>query len=185
MKQTNLHLEQFYKAISKRPNHKHETTITTFNRDIFWYNIDVDESQDIQPGTATYEDHRKAVTSAVVLLHKNTPHDIAIAILTHRFFKHYREQLFGSTRNFTLDYSTLLTKIDLLYNPAKGFRKYNNQSTLAFDKPTLVQTNFVTGEMQSITVPSNVKTLNEWAITFNANAPESTRYSVKGLQLLA
>ena len=85
-------LEEFYKSIPKRPKDKYDETITTFDRNIYWYNRDNIRRQAKAKKSSerlTYEDHRKAVSTAVHILHKQTAHEVAMAILSHRFFEDF------------------------------------------------------------------------------------------------
>jgi hypothetical protein len=174
-------LEDHYRSIASRPKDPRDDTITTFNRDIFWYTA----SQHSASPTHTYEDTRKVIETAVIMFGCKTPHTIAVAILTHRFFKNYRATTFGTDGTFTSDYSFLIKKIGLLYNQSKGtMNPYSIKSKLSeYKEPTLVQINEIAGTVTTVKVPSDKYTLNEWAITYNKNCSSHIRYALAGLQL--
>jgi len=73
----------------------------------------------------------------------------------------------------------------MIFNHKTG--QINRVSTLSalqrFEEPTLVQINHITGDVSSVTVPGDKFTLNEWAISFNTGAPESTSYRVAGMKV--
>ena len=114
-----------------------------------------------------------------------TQHEIAMTILTHRFFAQYRADAFAGESNFASDYSFILKKIALLYNPTSSKLKTSTipSALKEFTKPTLVQLNHIAGTVTKVNVPSDKFTLNEWAIKFNANAPESTSYRIAGMKV--
>lgn len=187
MTSTDYKLEQLYKSIADRPQRKFEDTITTFNRDIFWYNRDELHRQVENTNTEriTYETHRKVIETAVNIMRKDTPHDIALCILTHRFFAAYRANVFAGEGTFTTDYTFLLTKISMIFNQSTGtIPKTNIAAKLKeYKKPTLVQVNHITGTVSEVITPDTGETLNEWAIKFNQGAPVSTSYRIAGLKI--
>jgi hypothetical protein len=190
MTPTDLLLEQHYRNIGNRPPRKGEETITTFNRDIFWYDRDelsrqADAAEASTLSRITYEDHRKAIETAVNMLHKRTQHDIALAILTHRFFKAYRAKAFAGEGNFIYDYGFLVSKIGMIFNENSGTVK---STTIAaklrsYTVPTLVQINHIAGTVKKVNTPDLDLPLNEFAIKFNKAANESTSYRVAGMAI--
>ena len=188
MTQLDYDLERFYKAVAARPPRKFEETLTSFNRDIFWYDRTETDRQTAKKDDnikVTYEDHRKAVETAVNIMNVTTPHDIAMTILTNRFFAQYRADAFSGTGSFLSDYAFIIKKVAALFNHTHTkVRTSNIPSVLKeITEPTLVQINHLAGEVKKISVPTDQFTLNEWAIKFNANAPESTSYRVAGLKV--
>ena len=184
MKNIDYILEEFYKSIPNRPKDKNDETITTFNRDIFWYDRDNVSRQTFKKEKLTFEDHRKAVSTAVHILHKETPHEVALAILSHRFFEDYRNRLFGGKGNFYHDYSLLIRKISALFNGSNSqFIVINNlNSKLAeYTTPTLVSINHINGDVSEVKNLPPVYSLLEWANKLNAGAVSSTTYRVVGL----
>lgn len=182
-------LEQHYKASAERPLRKGEETITSFDRDVFLYNRDevarqAEKANRTGTSKVTYEDHRKAVETAVLVLGAASQHEIAMYILTHRHFAEYRKNNFAGEGNFVLDYSYVLRKIGELYNPSKSqLTTTNIASKLAtYTEPTLLQINHITGVVKPVNVPTDKFTLQEWAAKFNAAAVESTTYAIKGLK---
>jgi len=190
MTSTDLQLEAHYKNVGARPQRKFEETITSFVRDIFWYNKDelsrqADRAEKIDNTKVTYEDHRKVVEIAVHVMNKSTQHDIAMCILTNRFFKDYRARAFAGEGDFYLDYGFLISKIAMLFNPTTSrIKKINLLSQLqSYDEPTLVQINHITGDVTEVTAPEGDITLNSWAIKLNESANESTSYRLVGLKV--
>jgi len=190
MTQIDLQLEQHFRKAAQRPQRKFEETITTFDRDIFWYDRDEklrQEEASIRNGTTkvTYEDHRKAVETAVNMMRKDTQHDIAMCILTHRFFANYRKNAFAGKGGFTHDYSFIIKKVAMLFDhTTERVTGGSYHSKLRdYTKPTLVQINHITGEVTPLTPPSNKFTLQDWAAKYSANAVESTSYQVAGLKI--
>lgn len=178
-------LEQHLINIAKRPQRKFEETLTSFNRDIFWYSHGVEPGhQQINP-KINYETHRKMIETAVTVLKADTPHDIALKLLMHRFFSEYRKSVFIQSGTFTEDFSYMLKKVDLIFNVSTGMiRRVNIQEKLAeYKTPTLVQINHATGTVSKVTVPNMNFTLNEWAIKFNNVANETTSYHIAGLTI--
>ena len=174
-------LEKFYKESAARPKRKFEETETSFSRDIFWYNrSELSRQADKIDSTRriTYEDHRKAVETATNIMKATTQHDIAMAILTHRFFAQYRADVFAGEGTFYTDYAFVIKKIATLFNHTHGKVNTTNipSALKEFKGPTLVQINHAAGEVTAVKVPESEFTLNEWAIKFNQNAPESTSY---------
>lgn len=181
-------LEQFYQRIAERPQRKFEETLTSFNRDIFWYDRSELSRQADKANSnkrITYEDHRKAVETAINMMKAEQPHEIALTILTNRFFAQYRADAFSGEGSFISDYTFIIKKIDMLYNHKHGTVNATNipSALKAFTEPTLVQINHIAGDVKKVTVPESDFTLNEWAIKFNANAPESTSYRVAGMKV--
>jgi hypothetical protein len=187
MTSTDILLEQLYKTVGDRPQRKGEETLTTFDRRIFFYDRD-EVNRQLKRTTSnrvTYEDHRKAVETATTMFGNKTQHEIAMTILTHRFFADYRANAFEGLGGFTADYSFLIRKIGHLFD-SKTSRV--NTSTIStqlktFKTPTLVQVNHLAGIVTSVTLPTLSKSLADWANTFNSNAPESTTYQVAGLSV--
>jgi len=183
-------LEQHYKSIAKRPLRKDEDTITKFDRNIYLYNIDeVPRQQEANERaikqTTNYEDHRKVVETAVTMLKQHTQHDIAMTILTHRFFADYRSKTFAGKGNFTIDYTFIIKKVGALFSHnTETVTKSSIAMKLAeYTKPTLVQVNHLAGIVSEVSkLPWNT-TLNDQAIKLNFGAPESTSYMVAGLKL--
>ena len=186
MTKTDYALEKHYKSIGERPQRKFEETITTFNRDIYYYNLSEVTRQAATTSTkVTYEDHRKMVEIAVNMMKKDTIHDIAMCILTHRFFENYRNSVFAGKGNFTLDYSFLVSKASMIFNPSSStINKVNIATKLSeFTKPTLVAINHIAGTVDTVTPPGNKFTLNEWGIKYNETANESTTYHLAGMSI--
>jgi len=186
MTSVDYQLEKHYKSIAERPQRKFEETITSFDRNIFWYNKD-DVNRQVQ-GTRkkiTYEDHRKAIEVAINVLGKSTQHDIAMCILIHRYFTDYRNNVFAGKGDFTSDYSFIVKKVGMLFNADTGrVTPINIASKLKdYTEPTLVQINHIAGTVTEVNTPDTGETLNEWAIRFNKRANESTTYHVAGLSL--
>jgi len=187
MTTTDLKLEKFYRdVVAKRPQRKYEETITKWDRRVFMYDRDTKDAttDNISAEKVTYEDHRRAIETAVNMLHASSQHDIAMEILTHRFFKSYRAKVFGGC-NFNTDYSFLIKKIAMVFNSSTSAIKSVNISRKLqeFTTPTLVQINHITGDVSEVTLPSTKFTLNEWAHRYNFGAPSSTVYKVVGLSL--
>lgn len=183
-------LEQFYKTIGDRPQRKGEETNTYFDRLVYWYDRDEVERQAENASrkdrqTTNYEDHRKVIETAITIAKKDTQHDIAMCILTNRFFTNYRSETFGGKGSFNTDYSFIIKKIAALYNPDTNRVKPSTiQAELKkFIEPTLVQLNHLAGEVSVVTVPNNNISLQVWASKFNANVAESTSYIIAGMQL--
>jgi len=183
-------IEQFFKSIADRKPDKNDETITTFDRNIFWYDRDEVQRQQRavdQSGTSpvTYETHRAAVEMAYIILHKTTPHDIAMIILTHRAFANYRKNVFSGKGSFNKDYSYLIKKASTLINPHTSQLINSNvrQKLSSFTTPTLVAINHIVGSVEEVTTPSIDLTLQEWAHRYNAGSPESTTYMVAGLKV--
>lgn len=181
-------LEKLFKEVADRPNRKFDDSITRFDRDIFYYNRDEisRQSESLQNKTrVTYENHRKAVETAIVMFKKYIAHDIAMCILTNRFFAPYRDSVFSGEGSFNTDYAFIIRKADAIINNS-GAKKttVSIANRLAeFKTPTLVQVNHLAGIVKTVTVPNTGETLNEWAIKFNHAAPESTSYKIAGLQV--
>ena len=193
MTSTDFRLEVFLKdTVAKRAPRKNEETITRFDRDIFWYDRDelsrqADRAAQVESGRVTYEDHRKTVETAVTMMRKDTQHDIAITILTHRFFKDYRAKVFSGEGSFRLDYTFLVLKAGTLFNAATS-RITSSSNTITaklqqFTTPTLVQINHIAGAVNTVTVPDAGLTLNEWAQRLNDSANESTSYRIAGIKV--
>ena len=182
-------MDFFQNTVAKRPQRKFEETITYFDREMYLYDKDPSIKENnkttIDFSQVHYEDHRKAIEAAVSILHKRTPREIAMAILTHRFFKNYRNKVFPKTSKFYDNYTFLLQKINTMFNTStQTLHKTNISAKLtAFKTPTLVQINHATGTVTPVNVPKNKFTLNEWAQKFNFGAPASTTYGVYGLSI--
>jgi len=186
MKSTDYQLEQHFSSIAKRPNRKGEETITSFNRNIFWYNrTEVPNQQAPKPTSINYSDHRRVIETAVNILRASTPHEIALTILTHRNFADYRQTVFGGKGSFTTDYAFLLKKIGVIFDHTAGRLNPTSIRTklTEYITPTLVQVNHITGTVSPVTIPSTKFTLTEWASKYNTNAVPSTSYQVAGLSL--
>ncbi len=191
MAQQDYILEQFYKSIADRPKDKNNEVNTFFVRDIYYYDRDevarqqriAERSETSAP--LTYEQHRAAVETAVTLLRVATPHDVALKILSHRFFAQYRTRLFEGEGNFNADYSYLLLKVSTLFDASntKVIRSNIATKLREFKTPTLVSINHIAGVVETVRVPSDKFTLNEWAQRYSAGAPESTTYAVAGLKV--
>ena len=190
MKEYDPQLEEHFKKVATRPRDKNEETLTSFDRNIFWYDRDevsrqAENSARTGDVKVTYEEHRKAIETAINIMRKTTAHDIAMAILTNRFFSTYRSNAFKGLGSFNLDYAFIIKKIDMIFNPStSSVKAININSKLQeFTKPTLVQVNHIVGTVTKVKVPEGVKTLNEWAATFNKSANESSTYMVAGLKI--
>ena len=183
-------LEKLYKRIADRPLRKFEETITTFDRNIYLYNIDeiprqLEANERATVQTTNYEDHRRAVETAVNILRKETQHEIAMAILTHRFFATYRSNTFAGKGSFYSDYTFIISKVAALFsNTTSKVVKSSIAASLAqYKKPTLVQVNHLAGIVTEVTLPNWDDTLNTMAIKYNQAAPESITNIVAGLKL--
>lgn len=185
-------LEAHFIKVAKRPQRKFEETLTTFDRDIFWYDRnEVDRQKEYKQRTntptkkVTYADHRRVIETAATIMRKNTQHAIAMCILTHRAFSDYRNKFFEGNGSFYKDYGYLLRKVAMLFNPHKSMLLKSNISSKLrdFQKPTLVQVNYITGTIEKVTPPSNKFTLAEWAFRYNEAAVESTQYMVAGIKV--
>lgn len=194
MTTTDFELEKFFKnTVAKRPQRKNEETLTSFDRDIFWYDRDelsrqADRAEELKGERITYEDHRKVIETAVNMMRKDTQHDIAMTILTHRFFKDYRAKTFAGEGSFRTDYTFLISKVAMIFNPFTSRITGTSSTSLAgkltqYTEPTLVQINHITGTIKEIKSPSDKFTLNEWAIRLNENASASTSYRVAGMKV--
>lgn len=186
MTKTDYELEKHYKNVGLRARRKNEETLTSFDRNIFWYNKDeIFRQQKAVKSKVTYADHRKVIETAVNMMRKDTQHDIAMCILTHRYFEDYRNSVFQGKGNFTLDYSFIIVKVAMLFNPATStVSKVNIASRLKeYTTPTLVQINHITGTVTKVNTPETSFTLNEWAVKFNEAANESTTYHLAGLAI--
>jgi len=162
-------------------------TITYTDRRIFWYINDevarqeaIAEREDL--GRVTYEDHRKAIETAVYVLKQTTQKDIALTIMSHRFFKLYRAKAFRGDGDFYTDYSFLVTKVGMIFtaNTSKIVPISAAAKLQAYTEPTLVQINYITGTTKPITLPKSKLTLQQWCDKFNSQANESTVYHVAG-----
>ena len=183
MTSIDVQLEKHYKAIGDRPGRKDEETLTSWDRNIYYYTRD---NRQVKTGDkVTYEDHRKVIEIAINILHKDTQHDIAMCILTHRFFTDYRNKVFAGEGSFIADYSFIIRKVGTLFNPTTSQIITSSIGTKLkeYTTPTLVQINHIVGEVTKVKTPSTSRTLNEWAALFNQGAPESTTYVVAGLKL--
>lgn len=178
-------LEQHWLNASARPAPKGSETITTFNRDIYWYNKDMITRQHATTERVTYQDHRQAIESAILVLGKTTQHAIALTVMSHRFFNDYRNKAFQGTWDFYKAYSFLVRKAGAISEtPLTRVSAGSIKAKLKeYSTPTLVQVNHITGALSVVSLPESRFTLNEWAIKFNASANESTTYVVAGLSL--
>lgn len=174
--------EQHIREYANRPAPKYIDTITTFNRDIFWY---TGETSTSPRKPVTFKDHRAAIETAVNLYKVKYPHEIALCILTTRFFKSYRYNTFGNSDSFNDNYGFLIRKISSIFNVKTGnIHRINvNDKLKNYTEPTLVQINYISGDVKSIKLPTDKLTLNEWAIKLQEGAPISTIYAVAGLSL--
>lgn len=185
MTTTDLQLEQHYKAVGNRPPRKFEETITSWNRDAFWYNRDK-SVREINNVNTTYEDHRKVIETAINIMGKTTQHDIAMCILTNRFFANYRASVFGKEKNFITDYTFLVKKIGVLFNPTTGTIKSStiHSKLQEYTEPTVVQLNHLAGRVTDVFIkPKDNETLNELAQRLSQGSPESTTYMVAGMKV--
>lgn len=180
-----LLLEDHLKHIAARPLEKNQTTLTRFDRNIFWYNQDTVHRQTPSGKKVTYQDHRRVIETAVNMLRKDTQHDIAMCILTHRYFSGYRDDVFAGKGNFLSDYTFIIKKIGMLFNATISRVNSSNivNQLKDFAKPTLVQINHIVSIVKPVNVPTSALSLSEWASRLNDNAPESTTYQVAGLKL--
>jgi len=185
MTKLDYELEKHYRGAASRPQRKFEETITSFDRTVYFYDRDEvarqADSVSRTPSTerVTYELHRKAIETAATIMHKNTQHGIAMAILTHRFFTAYRNTVFAGRGTFVTDYSFLVTKVGTLFNASKGAVIPSRIATklTAITVKTLVQINHLHGTIVQMSLPK-AKTSEEWARALNASAPASTVYKV-------
>ena len=184
-----LQLEQHFKKVAERPRRGLEETNTYFNRDMFWYDRDgvnrQAEQHLINNERVTYDDHRRAIETAILMMGKESKHDIAMCILTHRAFASYRANAFKGEGSFATDFSFIIKKIAALVtnDGLRTFRTSYISQLKEFTEPTLVQINHIAGVVTPVTVASDKFTLNEWAKRYNAGAPESTTYAVAGMKL--
>ena len=187
--QRDLEIEKLLKEMSEKPLHKNATHTVRFDRDIFYYNRDEVERQkmlaDRQPDAkVTYEDHIKAVKTARFVLGKDTQAEIAMVILSHRFFKDYRAKAFKGTGSFREDFSFIVSRVgNILDHRTTKIIPADIQTKLSgYKDPTLVQVNHLVGTIETVKV-SAALTLQEWANKFNAGASETTTYAVAGRTL--
>jgi len=187
MNAIDFELEQLYKTAGSHLQRKGEDTLTSWDRDIYWYDRDEVNRQAATATTSkvTYEQHRKAVETAVNMMRKSTPHEVAMCILTHRFFTAYRSSLFGGEGNFITDYTAIIKRVGALFNGQAGKLMTISISTklAEFKVPTLVLVNHISGYVKKVSVPSAKFTLTEWALKYNENCVESSSYIVAGLAL--
>jgi len=190
MTELDIKLEELYKAIPDKPKDKNDESITKWDRNVYLYDRDevarqADAVERNGTGNYSYANHRQAVETAVNMLHKNTSHDIAMCILTHRFFKDYRNTVFAGEGTFYSDYTFVIKKIEMLFNNTTNRLVTVNISSklAAFGKPTLVQVNHIMGIVKPVTIPTTLGTLQQSAHKLNLGAPESTTYMIAGMQL--
>lgn len=122
---------------------------------------------------------------ATTIFRADSPHTIAMLILTNRMFKQYRAKVFKGEGGFTSDYSFLIKRIGMLFNSSTGRLGTSSiaMQLQAFSTPTLVQINHVASTVTEVKTPDSTTPLNEWAILYNQSAPETTSYRVAGLSL--
>ena len=190
MTPTDIRLEQLYKEAAARPARKLEETLTSFDRDAFFYNLDeVSRQADAKSRKGitpfTYEDHRRAVETAVHMMNKDTAHTVVMCILTHRYFTDYRNKVFAGQGTFISDYAFLVKKVGMLFsNTTSRLITVNVSAKLAaFTEPTLVQINHIVGQVKVVNIPTNGESLQELASKLSHGAPESTSYKVAGLKI--
>ena len=185
MTATDLALMAFYESIPNRPKIKYDDTITRFDRDLWFYDRDDINRQSSTTKKVTYEAHIKVIQTAVTMLKVDTQHDIAMMILTHRFFKSYRDDIFSGTGNFYSDYSFLVKKIDMVHNTDTNrvITHSIGNKLQEFKVPTLVQINYIAGTVTKVKTPDTGETLNEWAVKFNLACNSTISYQVAGLSI--
>lgn len=132
----------------------------------------------------TYEDHIRVINIARNELKKDTQLDIANAILTHRFFKQYRINTFQGKGSYLKDLQFILARIGNVFdhNSSKVITKDVSHYVKGFVEPTLVQVNHLASTVSKVNLPKSSRTLEEWAVLFNKDAPESTVYVVAGVK---
>lgn len=184
-----LEIEKLLREMSEKPLPKNAKHTVRFDRDIFYYNKDELARQTrlaerVEGVKVTYEDHVKVVKEARFMLGKETQAEIAMAILSHRWFKNYRAAAFKGTGSFREDFSFVLSKIGNIvdHRTSKIVPPEVKGKLEAFTKPTLVQVNHLAGTVEVITPPA-VLTLQEWAVKFNAEASEANTYIVAGRKI--
>jgi len=184
MTRLDLELEKFYKSIAGRPKGKDEETNTYFDRNIYYYDRDeVNRQIPTSDSRVTYEDHRKAISTATTIFRKTTQHDIAMCILTDRYFTVYRNKAFQGLGGFVQDYSFLIRKIGMVQEPSGIVHSFNLASKLAeFTEPTVVQINHIVGIVKPVNLPTT-QSLGTWVSALNASANESTTYRLVGLKI--
>jgi hypothetical protein len=99
-------------------------------------------------------------------------------ILSHRHFRAYRAKAFGGVGSYKADYSFIIKKISVLFNPHKAHIIRSTAATkLASMEPGLVQVNHINGAVKAVNPPAT-KSLEHWLTMFNSGAPESTTYVI-------
>ena len=183
-------LEKLLREASDAPRYKGATHTVTFSRDIFYYNKDEVERQRAlaersDDTRVTYEDHIKAVKTARFMLHQETQADIAMTILTHRWFKDYRAKAFKGTGSFKEDFAFVVTRVgNILDHKTSKIIPVDVMDKLKdITEPTLVQVNHLVSSIETVDVSTRVLTLQEWATKFNVGASESITYVVAGRKL--
>jgi len=178
-----MQLEAFFKnTVATRPQRKFEETITWWDRRVFWYDKDevARQARDVAKDNTkvTYEDHRIAVETAVSIFGAKSPHSIAMEILSSRHFRPYRAKAFGGVGTYNNDYSFIIKKISVLFNPHKAHIIRSSAATklAAMEGPALVQINHITGDVTKVVLPKSTNTIARWEALFNMSAPESTTY---------
>lgn len=174
--------EELFRRMAERPRRKGEDTITRFDRDIYYFDKDrasrnyssiADESR------VTYEDHRRAVETAVNMLNKRNPYDITMSILFHRFFTDYRSKVFVDEGSFHSDFTYVNYKVSTLFNfETNTVPMFNMSKRLdGIERPALVSVNHATGTVKKLNLPE-INSLKVWAVKLNAASSETTTYLV-------
>jgi hypothetical protein len=184
-----LQIEKLLREMGDKPPHSNATHTVRFDRDIFYYNKDEVARQArlaerIDGVRMTYEDHIRAIKIARHMLGKDTQADIAMAILSHRYFKDYRAKAFKGKGSFREDFTFIVTKVGNVLDtktsriiPPDVTAKLNE-----YKEPTLVQINHLIGSIQTVKTPTTLS-LQDWATKLNAGASETTTYAVAGRKL--
>lgn len=188
-----LNNEKLYRIMDKSTlgaKKPRQEVITRFDRDIYYYNRDEVTRQDKAASAGatdrvTYEDHRRAINVAVNMFRKSASNEIAMCILTHRYFKDYRTKVFLGKGTFITDFQFIIKRVGMIFddNTSRIIPANIKAKLEIFTKPTLVQINFIIGAVDVITPTSTKFTLAQWAERYNANAPESTKYIVAGIKI--
>lgn len=175
------------KLLKHNPSRAILTIDPSFSLAVFLYDKDEVRRQKehvTQGLRITYEDHISVITTARYELKNETSLEIAKAILTHRYFKAYRANTFQGKGSFLKDLQFILQRIGPVYShkDSKLITKDVTGLVKQFTVPTLVQVNHLASIVSPVTVPNIGKSLEDWAILFNKEAPESTVYVVAGKQ---
>lgn len=184
-----IQMEKLLREASAAPRYKGATHTVRFDRDIFYYNKDEVERQKvladrIADAKVTYEDHIKAVNTARFMLGKDTAAEIAMAILTHRWFKDYRARAFKGSGSFREDFGFVVSRVGNIVNHRTGavIKPDIKKRLEEYTEPTLVQINHLANSIEIIQVPGTLP-LQEWASKLNKEASETTTYVVAGRRL--